>query len=237
MIFIDMNALPVEFINNWGYGLFWSGMFFSVVSVAYLSYYSISYLHGRIRERKLDEKVRSISIFHILFIFYIIYNFGTLIFNTFLNSNDFLMDLSDLVYIILEFFISDANLLSSLKIWLTLFPIDLILLLIIYLVFTIRGFFKKVVPQQDKIDYKTIFFLTFILAGYVTIFFWSFYVKYPYLYTSVYHPYSNLDDFMAYSNNMAQVFYPITVFPKILNMALLIYYFIIKKQDDNTVKT
>ena len=147
------------------------------------------------------------------------------------------MNLSDVVYIVIELFVSDMELLSFLRLWLTLFPIDLIMLLIIYLVFTIKGFFKKVVPQHEKIDYKTIFFLTFILAGYVTIFFWSFYVKYPYLYTSVYHPYANLDDFMAYSNIMSQLFYPITVVPIILNLVFLIYYFIIKKQDDNAAET
>jgi len=236
-VFIDMNSLPIEYTDNWGYGFFWSGMFFSVVSVAYLSYYSISFLHAKIEERKLEEEVRNYSIFHILFIISIIYSFGALIFNTFLYSQKFLMNFSDLVYIVIEFFVSDGELLSSLRLWITLFPIDLIVLLTIYLAFTIQGFFKKVVRQHEKIDYKTIFFLIFILAGYVTFFFWSFYVKYPYLYTSVYHPYADLGDFMAYSNNMAQIFYPITVVPTILNVVFLIYYFIIKKQDENAVET
>ncbi len=215
--------LDPNLVVNWNFVYFLS-LPSEIILGAYLAYFSVNQLFQtpppRVPTTTGEKpKKRSSKLVKVLYVSFLIYDFGLMWVILFNYTPETIRSGSSLIALLLQVVIPAENPLRIISIIFVLFPIDTLLILLLQLLLFFRNFFQTELPAAKKKSPSDLWFLAFIISGYAIGFTVSFIADFPWMYTSYFS--GTLTEYQE-ALVLSQVYYPKVMIGVILGFITLV---------------
>lgn len=252
-IYYFIPALGLEPFINYGGGVFgfWDTYFYFAPLIAeiilsfYLSNYSVIQISGYfvsppkkatnmhvITPKKTNISKIGLIILQVLGIYFLIKIFISFykMFAVFSNYTIEEIVSSETIFGLLLNFFPNNILLQQLDNIFLIFPIDFLLGWLLGFIFALKFLFHQIVGKNSQPKPRDLFFLCFVICGFITLLAYQFMVYYPWMYAS-----SITGSIFEFSLNTATKYYPKIIAEKIFSFYFVsqFIYFQLKKKNFN----